>query len=162
MEGPEGLYLAADEVIWRDFNPYEDYFNSWYKAQGKADAPAIKVENDRDAAYFHPPIESENKRFLLDNPAKLTEADYAAYAAVPVAEVTGGRYPVGTKVAVTGRNVATYGDDTMTFWDRQMHEVRIRMNGAYAPLGQRGTFYGTVQKNDQGYYVSLDCMESIE
>lgn len=42
-----------------------------------------------------------------------------------------------------------------------MQEIKVHMNGAYIPLGQRGSFYGTIQKNEEGYYLSLECVQSI-
>ncbi len=49
----------------------------------------------------------------------------------------------------------------VNFWDWKA-KAKVRMNGAYAPLGQRCTVYGTVQKAEDGSsYINLERMESV-
>ena len=160
----QGNYFAVEKVIWRDVNPYKEYFAAREKARRSVDQPGDEaVVNDRDPAYFHDPIESDNKRFLQNNPKNLTKADLAAYTVVDAAAVTAGnQLEVGSKVALKGRNVATIAEDTMQFWDLNMKPVTLKMNNTYCPLGQRGTFYGTVQEENGKRFVSIDYMESIE
>ena len=43
-----------------------------------------------------------------------------------------------------------------------MTPVTLKMNNTYCPLGQRGTFFGTVQEENGKKYVSVDYFESIE
>ena len=61
-----------------------------------------------------------------------------------------------------GRNIRTIKPDWMEFWDKNMTPVTLKMNNTYCPLGQRGTFFGTVQEENGKKYVSVDCFESIE
>jgi len=107
-------------------------------------------------------VESDNKRFLQNNPKQLSRTDLAAYQVTGAKEITDGAVETGTKVALKGRNVATVSGDTMTFWDLNMSPVTVKMNGTYCPLGQRGTFYGTVQEENGKRFVDIDYMESIE
>ena len=133
----QGDFLKVEKVIWRDVNPYQEYFDAQNKSRPLAPEGDKKVVNDRDPAFFHDPIVSDNKRFLQNNPK-------------------------GLKVALMGRNIATIKGDWMKFWDKNMTPVTLKMNNTYCPLGQRGTFFGTVQEENGKKYVSVDCFESIE
>ena len=68
----------------------------------------------------------------------------------------------GQKIAFVGSAVATVKkDEVMKFWGGPKigGHINVVMNGAYVPLGQRSTVYGTV--NDDGM-ISLDRLDSIE
>lgn len=161
----KGDYLKVEKVIWRDVNPYQEYFDAQNPKRRPMDGEGNKkVVNDRDPAFFHDPIESDNKRFLQNNPKGLTAADLAGYKTVMAADITGAdaNLETGTKVALMGRNIATIKGDWMKFWDKNMNPVTLKMNNTYCPLGQRGTFFGTVQEENGMKYVSVDCFESIE
>ena len=160
----DGDYMKVEKVIWRDVNPYKEYFAAQNKRLPVDLAGDKKVVNDRDQAYFHAPIESDNKRFLQNNPKGLTPADLAGYKTVMAADINGAdtNLETGTKVALMGRNIATIKGDWMKFWDKNMTPVTLKMNNTYCPLGQRGTFFGTVQEENGMKYVSVDCFESIE
>ena len=131
----QGDFLKVEKVIWRDVNPYQEYFD----AQNKS-----------------------NKRFLQNNPKGLSYADLASYQTIEGKAFADGNLEVGTKVALMGRNIATIKGDWMKFWDKNMTPVTLKMNNTYCPLGQRGTFFGTVQEENGVKYVSVDCFESIE
>ena len=158
-----GDYMKVEKVIWRDVNPYKEYFD----AQNRAGLPLPgegnkKAVNDRDPAFFHDPIVSDNKRFLQNNPKGLSQADLNSYQLMEGKSFAEGNFEVGTKVALMGRNIATIKEDWMKFWDKNMTPVTLKMNNTYCPLGQRGTFFGTVQEENGMKYVSVDCFESIE
>lgn len=69
----------------------------------------------------------------------------------------------GTKVAFKGRAIQTVVDrQVMLFWDTKGNAVNVKMNGAYCPLGQRCSIYGTWENGDEGAYINLDYMESLE
>lgn len=159
----KGDYLKVEKVIWRDVNPYQEYFD----ARNRTGRPLPgegnkKVVNDRDPAFFHDPIVSDNKRFLQNNPKGLSLADLAAYREIDGKAFANENFEVGTKVALMGRNIRTIKPDWMQFWDKNMTPVTLKMNDTYCPLGQRGTFFGTVQEDNGMKYVSVDAFESIE
>lgn len=152
--------LVADKIIWNDFNPDEEYFT--YKANNSSiESPKVLLEIERDKAFYHPLPQSENKHFFVVNPGNITESDLINYVYISARVLQSGILPIGTKVYLTGRNVTTYKENIMNFWDSQIQEIKVHMNGAYIPLGQRGSFYGTIQKNEEGYYLSLECVQSI-
>ncbi len=157
-----GDFLMVKKVIWRDVNPYQEYFDAQNRTRPMDGEGNKKVVNDRDPAFFHDPIVSDNKRFLQNNPKGLSYADLASYQAIEGKAFAGGNLEVGTKVALMGRNIATIKGDWMKFWDKNMTPVTLKMNNTYCPLGQRGTFFGTVQEENGKKYVSVDCFESIE
>ena len=158
----KGDYLKVEKVIWRDVNPYQEYFDAQNKARPMDQAADTKVVNDRDPAFFHDAIESDNKRFLQNNPKGLSYADLANYQEVDGKAFADKNLEIGTKVALMGRNIATIRPDWMKFWDKNMTPVTLKMNNTYCPLGQRGTFFGTVQEENGVKYVSVDCFQSIE
>ena len=92
----------------------------------------------------------------------MSYADLASYQTIEGKAFADGNLEVGTKVALMGRNIATIKGDLMKFWDKNMTPVTLKMNNTYCPLGQRGTFFGTVQEENGVKYVSVDCFESIE
>ena len=46
----------------------------------------------------------------------------------------------------------------MEFWNIRNVKVNVYMNGAYVPLGQRCTIYGTVREDGT---ISLERMDSV-
>ena len=158
----KGDFLKVEKVIWRDVNPYKEYFDAQNKTRPMDADGNKKVVNDRDPAYFHDPIVSDNKRFLQNNPKGLSQADLASYQMIEGKAFAEGNLETGTKVALMGRNVATIKGDWMKFWDKNMTPVTLKMNNTYCPLGQRGTFFGTIREENGMKYVSVDCFKSIE
>ena len=157
-----GDFLMVKKVIWRDVNPYQEYFDAQNRTRPMDADGNKKVVNDRDPAFFHDPIVSDNKRFLQNNPKAFSAADLASYQTVEGKAFADGNLEVGTKVALMGRNIRTIKPDWMQFWDKNMTPVTLKMNNTYCPLGQRGTFFGTVQEENGKRYVSVDYFESIE
>ena len=159
----KGDYLKVEKVIWRDVNPYQEYFDAMKRTGRTLPGEGNKkVVNDRDPAFFHDPIVSDNKRFLQNNPKGLSLADLATYREIDGKAFANENFEVGTKVALMGRNIRTIKPDWMQFWDKNMTPVTLKMNDTYCPLGQRGTFFGTVQEENGMKYVSVDAFESIE
>ena len=74
----QGDFLKVEKVIWRDVNPYKEYFAAQNKGRPVDQEGNKKVVNDRDPAFFHDPIVSDNKRFLQNNPKGLIPADLQA------------------------------------------------------------------------------------
>ena len=157
-----GDFLLVEKVIWRDVNPYKEYFDAQNRTRPMDGDGNKKVVNDRDPAFFHDPIVSDNKRFLQNNPKAFSPADLASYQTIEGKSFADGNLEVGTKVALMGRNIRTIKPDWMQFWDKNMTPVTLKMNNTYCPLGQRGTFFGTVQEENGKKYVSVDYFESIE
>ena len=157
-----GDFLLVKKVIWRDVNPYKEYFDAQNRTRPVYQESNKKVVNDRDPAFFHDPIVSDNKRFLQNNPKAFSAADLASYQTIEGKAFADGNLEVGTKVALMGRNIRTIKPDWMEFWDKNMTPVTLKMNNTYCPLGQRGTFFGTVQEENGKKYVSVDYFESIE
>ena len=157
-----GDFLMVKKVIWRDVNPYQEYFDAQNKTRPMDGEGNKKVVNDRDPAFFHDPIVSDNKRFLQNNPKAFSAAELASYQTIDGKAFADKSLETGTKVALMGRNIRTIKPDWMEFWDKNMTPVTLKMNNTYCPLGQRGTFFGTVQEENGMKYVSVDCFESIE
>ena len=157
-----GDFLLVKKVIWRDVNPYKEYFDAQNRTRPMDADGNKKVVNDRDPAFFHDPIVSDNKRFLQNNPKAFSAADLASYQTIDGKAFADNSLETGTKVALMGRNIRTIKPDWMQFWDKNMTPVTLKMNNTYCPLGQRGTFFGTVQEENGKKYVSVDYFESIE
>jgi hypothetical protein len=140
---------------------YEDPVVQIEKAAAKAaeeEENALEVVNDRDIAYSHELSKSHNKHYYTYNMANVE--DLSAYKEVSITEIE--KEEAGTKVAFVGSAVATVKkDEVMKFWGGPKigGHINVVMNGAYVPLGQRSTVYGTV--NDDGT-ISLDRLDSIE
>ena len=157
-----GDFLMVKKVIWRDVNPYQEYFDAQNKTRPMDGEGNKKVVNDRDPAFFHDPIVSDNKRFLQNNPKAFSAAELASYQTIDGKAFADKSLETGMKVALMGRNIRTIKPDWMEFWDKNMPPVTLKMNNTYCPLGQRGTFFGTVQEENGKKYVSVDYFESIE
>ena len=114
-----------------------------------------KIDNDRDVAYFHENPVSDQNRFYQNNVANVT--DLSAYKKTELEDIKD--TPAGTKVAVVVRPIKTIEKDTlMEFWNIRNVKVNVHMNGAYVPLGQRCTVYGTVNEDKT---ISLERMDSV-
>ena len=71
--------------------------------------------------------------------------------------------PKGARVAFTGRAINTIIDqEVMNFWDIKGDPVIVHMNGAYCPLGQRCLIYGVWKQGEEGDYIDLEYMESVD
>lgn len=146
------------ELIKMESVEYKDPLVMIEKAAGKAASEQSKTEavNARDNSYNHVLSRSHNKHYLTYNNTE----DVSGYKQVKVADV--GKEQAGSKISFVGSAVSTVTDDTvMKFWGGANLGgfVNVVMNGAYIPLGQRSTVYGTV--NDDGT-VSLLRFDSIE
>ena len=125
-------------------------------AKAKAAAAKKTVKNDRDAAYSHTNITSDDSSTLMQhNKVVDPSSDYTKATSEGLKDLA-----AGTKVALQGRCVMTVSteDDIMEFWDVNMKRTNLRMNGVYVPLGQRCTILGVL--NDDGT-VTVDAMTSI-
>lgn len=151
-----GEYLDVSSVEYKDADPFAEY-NATNEKLAKAKGQMAKkgVKYDRDAAYSHDNITSDQSSYLTQQRAAVNPADYQKATATGVKDLA-----AGTKVALTGRCVMTVSadEDIMEFWDVDMKRVNLRMNGLYVPLGQRCTILGVVQEDGT---VSVDSMESI-
>ena len=116
---------------------------------------SAKIDTDRDVAYFHENPVSDRQNFYQNNVANVT--DLSAYKKVELEDIKD--TPTGTKVAVVVRPIRTIEKDTlMEFWNIRNAKVNVYMNGAYVPLGQRCTIYGTVREDGT---ILLERMDSV-
>lgn len=140
---------------------YQDPVVQIEKVAAKAAAEeenVLEVVNDRDIAYSHELSKSYDKHYYTYNMANVE--DLSAYKEVSITEIE--KEETGTKIAFVGSAVATVTkDEVMKFWGgpKVGGHINVVMNGAYVPLGQRSTVYGTVK--DDGT-ISLDRLDSIE
>lgn len=92
---------------------------------------------------------------------KLQRADLDKYQMMDVRELSD--KPKGARVAFTGRAINTIIDqEVMNFWDIKGDPVIVHMNGAYCPLGQRCLIYGVWKQGEEGDYIDLEYMESVD
>ena len=117
-----------------------------------------KSSGDRDAAYFHERINSSNANFYENQVTGAQPKE--AYA--PAGFLDLDAMKAGTRVQCKASALETVvPDKVVNFWDHKA-KVKVQMNGAYAPLGQRCTVYGTVQKAADGSsYIYLERLESV-
>lgn len=140
---------------------YEDPVVQIEKSAAKAaeeEENVLEVVSGRDIAYSHELSKSHNKHYYTYNMANVE--DLSAYKEVSITEKE--KEETGTKIAFVGSAVATVTkDEVMKFWGgpKVGGHINVVMNGAYVPLGQRSTVYGTVK--DDGT-ISLDRLDSIE
>ena len=99
-----------------------------------------EAQAERDPAFYHSAAESTNKYTYANGQTVGDPQDYKDVSAAEAAALGD-----GTKVALTGRAVSTYGQDQMNFWDMNGQNVVLVMNGTYIPLGQRCKVLGVVQ-----------------
>lgn len=155
-ERQEGPVLVMERIDYEEVDPYKEY--SGAKVRRPAAGAAVKAESLRDPAYDHGPAVSGDPSYYVNDQKNI---DLASYAPVTAASV--GEKKDGDAVYFEGRAVWTIEPDTvMLFWDRANQPITVRMNGAYAPLGQRCTIYGTVVREKENVLVSLDRLVSIE
>ena len=140
---------------------YKDPVVQIEKAAAKAVAEeenVLEVVNDSDIAYSHELSKSHDKHYYTYNMANVE--DLSGYKEVSITEIE--KEEAGTKIAFVGSAVAMVTkDEVMKFWGGPKFggHINVVMNGAYVPLGQRSTVYGTVK--DDGT-ISLDRLDSIE
>ncbi|MBQ9698896.1 MAG: hypothetical protein IJV46_10170 [Acidaminococcaceae bacterium] len=116
---------------------------------------SAKIDSERDVAYFHDNPVSDQNRFYQNNVANVT--DTSIYQAVELEEIKG--LAEGTKISIIVRPIKTIEKDTLIeFWNIRNAKVNVHMNGAYVPMGQRCTIYGTVMGDGS---VSLERMDSV-
>lgn len=137
---------------------YQDPVVQIEKVAAKAAAEeenVLEVVNDRDIAYSHELSKSHDKHYYTYNMANVE--DLSAYKEVSITEIE--KEETGIKIAFVGSAVATVTkDEVMKLWGgpKVGGHINVVMNGAYVPLGQRSTVYGTVK--DDGT-ISLDSIE---
>ena len=152
-----GTYLDVSSIDYYDADPYAEYYETADKlAKARGDMAKKGVKYDRDAAYSHDNITSDQKAYLTQHAKDVDPADYTVSTAKGLKDLK-----AGTKVALKGRCVMTISKekDLMEFWDTEMKRVTLHMNGLYVPLGQRCTILGVLQEDG---IVEVDSMESIE
>ena len=117
-----------------------------------------KSGGERDAAYFHKGINSTNANYYENQVTGAKERD--AYAPVSLLDLD--TLKAGTRVQFKASALeSVVPEQVVNFWDRKA-KAKVQMNGAYAPLGQRCTVYGTVQKAEDGSsYIYLERLESV-
>ena len=149
------------ELIEMERVEYQDPVVQIEKAAAKAvseEENVLEVVDDRDIAYSHELSKSHDKHYYTYNMANVE--DLSAYKQVSITDIE--KEEAGTKIAFVGSAVATVTkDEVMKFWGGPKigGHINVVMNGAYVPLGQRSTVYGTV--NNDGT-ISLDRLDSIE
>lgn len=119
---------------------------------------AVEAGDERDVAYGHVLSSSDDKSFYQYNVAKVT--DLSIYKNIAVSDIS--KEEAGAKVAFSASALATVKkDEIMRFWGGAGRGgfVEVEMNGAYVPLGQRSTVYGTVLPDNR---VSLERLDSVE
>ena len=141
-------------VEYADPDPIAEYMTG-RRTSAETAAAATETEGTRDAAYFHDAIASGGAYY-----ADGKNVDTGAYAPVSAAALA--EMETGTKAAVLGRAVKTaVPDEVVLFRDSGGTDIPVRLNGAYMPLGQRCTVYGTVQREEGTLILSLDRVDSV-
>lgn len=149
------------ELIEMERVEYQDPVVQIEKAAAKAvseEENVLEVVDDRDIAYSHELSKSHDKHYYTYNMANVE--DLSAYKQVSITDIE--KEEAGTKIAFVGSAVATVTkDEVMKFWGGPKigGHINVVMNGAYVPLGQRSTVYGTVNNDGR---ISLDRLDSIE
>ena len=153
----KGEYLKVKHVEYKD--PLATIqVNGKNPLANKMKARSHKSSSERDAAYFHEGINSTNTNFYENQVTGAQPKE--AYA--PASFLDLGSMKAGTRVQCKASALETIvPDKVVNFWDHKA-KVKVQMNGAYAPLGQRCTLYGTVQKAEDGsFYIYLERLESV-
>lgn len=154
----QGEILKLKKVAYADPAPLIEKPTA-QTAPAVVEQEKVAPEEARDAAYSHELSKSQQKDFYQNNVGNIADADLAAYKKVEVTAVAS--EAAGTKIAFVGSAVATVAkDDVMRFWGGpgKGGHVKVAMNGAYVPLGQRSVVYGTVQEDGS---VSLERLDSV-
>lgn len=159
-EAKEGAILVADYMDYRDPDPFKEYFEA-LRGKDKSNDGGLKLEQIRDKAFDHENPVSDNPIFYQNNVKKLQRADLDKYQMMDVRELSD--KPKGARVAFTGRAINTIIDqEVMNFWDIKGDPVIVHMNGAYCSLGQRCLIYGVWKQGEEGDYIDLEYMESVD
>ena len=156
VEDERGRLIKMEKVEYKD--PAVQIEKAAQRAGDGTEDTLVDVHAGRDAAYDHALSESHNAYYYTYNMANVQ--DTSQYKPVAVTEIA--QQPAGTKIAFAGSAVATVEkDEVMRFWGgpKAGGHVDVVMNGAYVPLGQRSTVYGTL--NEDGT-VLLELLESVE
>lgn len=154
QEDENGPYLVMECVEYADPDPIAEYMTG-RRTSAETAAAATETEGTRDAAYFHDAI-APGGAYYADG----KNVDTGAYAPVSAAALA--EMETGTKAAVLGRAVKTaVPDEVVLFRDSGGTDIPVRLNGAYMPLGQRCTVYGTVQRKEGTLILSLDRVDSV-
>ena len=158
METDEkGEYLKVKHVEYKD--PLATIqVNGRNPLANKMKVRSHKSSSERDAAYFHEGIDSTNANYYENQVTGAQPKE--AYA--PAGFLDLDSMKAGTRVQCKASALeSVVPEQVVNFWDRKA-KVKVQMNGAYAPLGQRCTVYGTVQKAEDGSsYIYLERLESV-
>lgn len=156
IKDENGQLLKMQKVEYKDPVVQIEKTAQIGKSQQKEKIQA--AEPARDAAYEHELSKSHNKYYYTYNMAGVQ--DKSLYQSIAVTEIA--KQKTGSKIAFVGNAVATVKKDAiMRFWGgaKAGGHVDVVMNGAYVPLGQRSTVYGTLNADRT---VSLELLESME
>lgn len=156
----EGEILVVDHMNYQDPDPFKEYFEALQGKKTPNDG-GLELEQIRDKAFDHENPTSDNAVFYQNNVKKLDQADLNKYEMMDVRNLD--KKSKGAQVAFTGRAINTVVDrEVMNFWDVKGDPVIVHMNGAYCPLGQRCMVYGTWMEDENGKYIDLEYMESVD
>lgn len=156
----KGPFLKMRSMEYKDPDPFAEYFAALQKTKNLQKG-GLELEQVRDPAFDHENPVSDDPVVYKNNVKKLSEAQLKEYEEKDAQEFA--NLDKGTKVVFKGRAIQTVIDrQVMLFWDAKGNPVRVQMNGAYCPLGQRCFIYGTWEPGESGPYLSLDYMESLE
>lgn len=160
MKDEKGFLLKMQHMDYKDPDPFAEYFEALQKTKNPQKS-GLELEQIRDKAFDHEKPVSDDPIIYKNNIKKLSNAQLEAYKMNDINAFT--NLDSGTKVAFKGRAIQTVVDrQVMLFWDTKGNAVNVKMNGAYCPLGQRCFIYGTWENGDEGAYINLDYMESLE
>ena len=160
MKDEKGFLLKMQHMDYKDPDPFAEYFEALQKTKNPQKS-GLELEQIRDKAFDHENPVSDDPIIYKNNIKKLSNAQLEAYKMNDINTFT--NLDSGTKVAFKGRAIQTVVDrQVMLFWDTKGNAVNVKMNGAYCPLGQRCFIYGTWENGDEGAYINLDYMESLE
>lgn len=153
----QGVYWQAQPVQYEDPDPFSDYAAARNAAAAEAAAHEVD-ETERDAAFYHGSTQSIQDGYYVNQASgDIRTADYADVTGLDLTVL-----PEGPKVFFVGRAVQTIETDrVMLFWDAKGQKVPVVLNGAYAPLGQRCTVYGTIHHDGDQVCILLDALISV-
>lgn len=156
VEDENGKLLKMQKVDYKD--PVVQIETTSQADAKNSEEKLLPAEAAMNAAYGHKLSKSHNKYYYTYNMADVQ--DKSLYQIIAVTEIA--QQKPGTKIAFVANAVSTVKNDVvMRFWGgaKAGGHIDVVMNGAYVPLGQRSTVYGTL--NDDGT-VSLELLESVE
>lgn len=105
---------------------------------GKKGKEKQRLKLIRDPAFDHWPNGSDLGRYMVNHPEAASRAD--EYPLMSAADAM--KAEKGTKIRIKGRAISTRTDGYMNFWDENMDNVILDMDGNYIPLGQHCTILG--------------------